>query len=299
LKKKLPLFVLTIKNSKREFLIKKRLNFLKIKYKIFYAIDGRNVKNYKILDKHFNKKKCLNELGRSMSRTEISNAEGHLRIYKYIIKRNILSAIIMEDDCYPSKELCNWMKLDFFLRNKNYEIIQIYHSDGFAHKKPSEVISLQYFLHKTCSTLPYTTCYQITKKACEYITIRSKKISRLADWPVNFYNTKISQFVVLPKLVSLHFNHINTSHNKKAWTNFTKMEKIKKFLPFYNFITALYFLLHIPFLSRKYKNYSYYKEKYLLPKIYFLKNLFLNSYINLKNISKDKNFYPSDLKNVQ
>ena len=272
---------------------------MKIKYKIFYAIDGRNVKNYKILDKLFNKKKSLNELGRSMSRTEISNAEGHLRIYKHIIKKNILNAIIMEDDCYPSKELCNWMKLDFFLRNKNYEIIQIYHSDGFAYKKPSEVISQKFFFHKTCFTLPYTTCYQITKNACEYIIVRNKKISRLADWPVNFYNTKINQLIVLPKLVSLHFNHINTSHNKEMWNNFVKMGKIKKFLPFYNFITALYFLLHIPFLLRKYKNYSYYKEKYLLPKIFFLKNLFLNRYISLKNISKDKNFYPLDLKNVQ
>lgn len=289
LKSKTPVFVLTIKDSKRERLIKKRLNFLRINYKIFYAINGKNKDNFKILSHKYDQKKCLNELGRNMTYTEISNAEGHLRIYKYIVDNNILNAVVMEDDCYPSKTLCDWLKLDyFFKKKKNYHVIQIYHSFGLIHRKPREFILGKFSLYKTCFTLSYTTCYQITKKACEYILSKNKKISRLADWPINFYNSKLNQFIALPHLVSLHFNHLNTSHNKDAWKNFDRMEKIKKFVPFYNIITALYFLFHVPFLLRKYKNYSYYKEKYLLPKIFFIKNLFSNNYINLNNISKNK-----------
>jgi glycosyl transferase family 25 len=289
LKSRIPVFVLTIKNSQRESLIKKRLNFLRINYKIFYAIDGKNKDNFKILRHKYNQKKSLNELGRNMTYTEISNAEGHLRIYKYILNNNILNAVIMEDDCYPSKNLSEWLKLDtFFSKKKEYDVIQIYHSFGLAYKKPHELILDRFYLHKTCFTLSYTTCYQITKRACKYILSRNKKISRLADWPINFYNSKLNQFVALPNLVSLHFNHLNTSHNQEAWKNFDKMEKIKKFVPLYNTITALYFLFHIPFFLKKYKSYSYYKEKYLLPKIFFFKALFSNNYINLKSNSKNE-----------
>ena len=282
--KKTPVFVLTVRNSQREFEIKKRLNFLKISFKFFYAINGRNVENFKILDTKYDKKKCINRLGREMTYTEISNAEGHLRIYKYIVKKNIFNAVIMEDDCYSSEVLPDWLKLYNFFKRRNYDIIQIYHSSGLVYKKPLEVILNKFYLYKTCFTLPYTTCYQITKKACKYILNRNKKISRLVDWPVNFYDGKLKQFIVLPRLTSLHFNHLNTSYNIEAWKNFGRIEKIRRFIPFYNFITALYFLFHIPFLLRKYKNYSYYKEKYLLPKIFFIKDLFSNNYINLKNI---------------
>lgn len=282
--KKTPVFVLTVRNSLREIQIKKRLNFLKISHKFFYAINGRNPENFKILETKYDKKKCINILGRDMTYTEISNAEGHLRIYKYIVKKNIFNAVIMEDDCYSSEALSDWLKLYNFFKRRDYDIIQIHHLSGFVYKKPAQVVYNKFFLHSTCFTLPYTTCYQITKKACEYILNRNKKISRPADWPLNFYNSNLRQFIVLPRLVSLHFNHLKTSHNKKIWKNFDKMEKIKRFVPFYNFITALYFLLHVPFLLRKYKNYSYYKEKYLLPKIFFIKSLFSNNYINLKNI---------------
>ena len=82
-----PVFLLTIKNSKRERLIKSKLNSLKIRYKVFYAINGNDKKNSKILNSFYNSRKCLNEIGRDMKLTEISNAEGHLRIYKYIVKK--------------------------------------------------------------------------------------------------------------------------------------------------------------------------------------------------------------------
>jgi hypothetical protein len=295
LKNKIPLFVLTIKNSKREYLIKKRLNFLKINYKIFYAIDARNPKNFKILKKKYDQKKCLSELGKDMSYAQISNSEGHLRIYKYIMKKNILNAVVIEDDCYPSKLLFDWLKLNSFFNNRKYDIIQIYHSHGFVYKKPVELITKKFSLHKACCVLPYATCYQITQKVCKYILSRNKLISRFSDWPINFHNSKIKQYAVLPYIASLHFNHINTSYQNNLWRKFIRVEEIKKFIPFYNLMTAFYFLSHVPFFIKRYKNYSYYKEKYLLKKIFYIKNLFFNCYINLENTIKNKKFYPNDL----
>jgi len=296
MKTQINVFVLTIKNSNREYLIKQRLNFLKINYKIFYAIDGRDPNNFKILQKKYNQKKCLNELGRDMKYTEISNAEGHLRIYQYIVNNNISNAVIMEDDCYPSKLLRDWLKLDYFFSKNKYDIIQIYHSYGLVYKNSFTLIPENFFLYKACFTIPYTTCYQISKKACKYIIKRNKKVSRLVDWPINFYNNKINQHVVLPYIVSLRFDHISTSYQKNLWIKFNKLKDIKKFIPFYNFISALYYFSHLPFFFGIVKNYSYYKEVFLLKKIFYFKNFFLSNFINLENIQKKKKLYPLDLR---
>ena len=289
-----PLFLLTIKNSQREFLIRRKLNFLNIKYKVFYAINGNDTKNYKILNKLYNSKKCLNQIGRDMKFTEISNAEGHLRIYKYIVKKNIANAVIMEDDCYPSKILKDWLGLYNNFNKKNFDIIQIYHSFGLVCRN-SKILISKFSIFKSCSVLPYTTCYQISKRTCKYILKKNKKISRLVDWPVNFSEKKIKQYAVLPYLVSLKYNHSETSYQKNIWKNFSILKKIKKFIPFYSILTATYFLSHFPYILGFYKNYSYFKEKYLWNKICYIKNIFLKNFLNLEETIKNKSYYPDDL----
>ncbi len=115
---KTPVFLVTLKNSKREKIIRKRLNFLKINYKVFYCIGGENPDKHKLLDSLSNQKKAINVYGRPLSYKEISNAECQLRIYKYILKNKISNAIVMEDDSYPSKIFSDWLKLSNFFRNK-------------------------------------------------------------------------------------------------------------------------------------------------------------------------------------
>jgi hypothetical protein len=201
----------------------------------------------------------------------------------------------MEDDCYPSKDFHYWLSLNKFFKNKKYDVIQIYHSFGLLPKKPAEVINQKFYVHKACFVIPYTTCYQISKKACKHIISKNKKITSYADWPINFNDDKIKQFAVLPNIVSVHHLHEKTSNQKKIWNNFQLMKKIKKYLPFYKLFGVLFYLLHIPFIFRVYKDYSYYKETYLLRNIFFLKNLFSNNYIDLEKISKNKLYYSSDL----
>jgi GR25 family glycosyltransferase involved in LPS biosynthesis len=294
--KTIPVFVLTLKDSLREKILRKRLNLLDVNYKIFYAINGKEKKNFKILNRFYDSVKSRQTIGRDMTFTEISNAEGHLRIYKYIIKKKISNAVIMEDDCWPSKILSQWLELGFFFSKQSYDIIQIYHSFGLIYKRPVKIISKIFSIHRCCFTLPYTTCYQISLKACNYIIKNNRKITQLVDWPIYFHKGKIKQFAVLPYLVSLQYNHFSTSYQGNLWKKFHILQNLKKIVPFYNFITALYFLSHIPFFFRLHKNYSYYKEKYLLRKIYYLKNLFFNNYIDLSNTFKNNHFYPSDLK---
>jgi GR25 family glycosyltransferase involved in LPS biosynthesis len=295
LNNKTPVFVLTIKDSLRENQITKRLNFLRINYKIFHAIDGKKSSNFKSLDRIYNKKKCISEMGREMSYPEISNAECHLRIYKYIIKKNISNAVIMEDDSYPSKDLHRWLKLNIFFKKKNYDVVQIYHSFGLIYNNSIKIVKNKFSIYRTCFTIPYATCYQISLKACKHIVSRNKIIFRISDWPINFYQSNLKQFAVLPHIVSLRHDHEATSCQKNIWDYYKAIKGVKKFIPFYNFITALFYLLHIPFILRIYKNYSYYKENYLLRKIFYIKSIFSNKYINLEKTIKNKYFYPSDL----
>jgi GR25 family glycosyltransferase involved in LPS biosynthesis len=295
--KKTPVCILTLKKSSRGNILKKKLDSLKINYKIFYAINGKEKKNFGVLEKKYDSIKSKQTIGREMTYTEISNAEGHLRIYNYIIKRNFLNAVIMEDDCYPSKLLCDWLKLYHFFKNKNYNIIQIYHSFGLVKKIPEKIILNRFSLHKACFTIPYTTCYQITKKTCQYIIAKNKKIFRLGDWPINFHNSKIKQYAVLPYIVMLRHDHAETSFQRELWKKFSIIKKTKKLIPFYNLISALYFLLHIPFFLGIYRNYSYYKELFLLRKFFFIRNFFSSNYINLEKTLMNKKFYPNDLLN--
>lgn len=282
-----PVFLLTLKNSKREFKIKKKLNLLGIKYKIFYAIDGSAKKNYEILDKAYDKKKSIYQLGRKMNYTEISNAEGHLRIYKYIVKNNIKDAVIIEDDCDPSKLLVKWLKIGKFFQNKKCEIIMLFHIVGMTQKKIYKKISNTFNLYEAAFVIPCTTCYQISNTACKIILKNNKKISRLVDWPINFYKGQIKQFAIIPRVVSLTKNHLESSYQKKNWKKQLFLKKIKKYVPFYNFLTAIYYLSHLPFFFGGINDYSYYKEKYLLKKILYIKNIFSSKYINLEDFNKN------------
>jgi GR25 family glycosyltransferase involved in LPS biosynthesis len=281
-KNKIPVFLLTVKGSIRENQIKKRLRSLGIAFKIFYAIDAKNTSNHKILNKIFDKKKCKLVLGRLMNFVEISNAECHLRIYKYILSQKISNAIIMEDDCYPYQSLKDWIDSFVVFSKKNFDVIQIYHSFGLVFKKPEKVINKKFFLHKACFTIPYTTCYQISRNACKYFLKKNKKIFRTGDWSINFSDKKLSQYACLPRLVSLCRNHESTSSQKHIWEKYKKKEKLKKYIPFYKILVIFFYLLHIPFILRIYKDYGYYKDVYLLRNYYYLKNIIFNKYLNLE-----------------
>lgn len=292
---KTPVFLVTLKNSKREKIIRKRLNFLKINYKVFYCIGGENPDKHKLLDSLCNQKKAINVYGHPLSYKDISNAECHLRIYKYILRNKISNAIVMEDDSYPSKIFSDWLKLSNFFRNKKYDIIHLYHNCGLVYKNSHKLISGKFSLYKTCHTLQYTTCYQISQKACKYILSKNKVISRLTDWPVDFNKTNLKQFAVLPYLTSVIYNHQNTSLQPELWKRFYIIERIKKFIPFYNLLTSLYYLSHVPFILRIHKNYSFYKEKFLIKKIFYIQSIFFDNFINLEKTLKEKSFYPKDL----
>lgn len=276
-----PVYLLTIRNSKREFIIKKKLDLLKIKYKIFYAIDGRDPVNFGTLDRYYDSKKSHYHLGREMTYFEKSCAEGHQRIYKYIIKKNIKNAVIIEDDCKPSKLLLKWLNLNDYFKKNEYDIIQIFHSFGKVYKSSCRKI-MNFSIYQSCFVIPYTTCYQISQNACRHIVKKNKKIGRLVDWPINIHEGKIKQYVVMPDLVSLFPDHMTTSAQVDLWKFHSFLKLLKKIIPFYDVFTTIYYFSHLPYIFSSARDYSYYKEKFLMKKIFYIKALFSsNEYIDI------------------
>lgn len=58
-----------------------------------------------------------------------------------------------------------------------------------------------------------------------------------------------------------------------------------------------YYVLFIPFLLRKYKNFDYYTEYYFEKYFYKLINPIFNLYIDIDKIYTLKSSYPKDLEN--
>jgi glycosyl transferase family 25 len=305
LKKKIPVFVVTIKNSLREKSIVARLNHLKFNYKLFYSIDGNDPKNYYFLKKKYNQFISESIRTKIMTYQEISIAYAHLEIYKYIVKNKIAAAVIMEDDCFPSKNLVNWVNYNYGKIN-NFDIINFYTISGYLEKKPYFITENKFKIFKACTHIPNATCYQINLNACKYILKKSNgKVFSVADWPVLFSKRELMLYSVIPLIAGLHHDHLSTATNKSLWKNRNYLKIIKKFIPFYDILTAIYYVLHIPILIGKNVwggsganfdlKYSFYREYYLDKKIFYIKNLFSKKFIRLERYENEKVFYARDL----
>jgi hypothetical protein len=113
-------------------------------------------------------------------------------------------------------------------------------------------------------------------------------------------------FQTLPFLIfpdDKGFSFINKDRVKLEKTLFKNFRKfIYKFFgikftnTILNFLRIPYYILFIPFLLRKYKNFDYYVEYYF--EKYFLKlvNPVFNFYIDVEKICYLKSSYPKDLK---
>ena len=286
LKEKIPIFVLTIRGSKREKIIRKRLNKLGLRYKIIYGLNAKIKKNINFLKKIYDKKKANILLERDLNYSDIACSFGHIKIYKHIVKKNIEYAIIMEDDCQPSKSFVDWVLINYDLFNK-LDFIQFYSNSGLIFKKPHIVLGNNFSLHRAKTHLPLATCYQINLKSCKFLLKYFKeKIFQTNDFPAYYINKKIKQFFVLPIIANPSLNHFYSSSNKNIWASVRFFDQIKKIIPFYNFLNSLLHISHIPFIFFFIKKYSYkfYKKHFLEYKYKVFTNFFYKKYLNMPEL---------------
>jgi GR25 family glycosyltransferase involved in LPS biosynthesis len=294
---KIKVFVLSLKNSKRTKLIKKRLKDIKINFKILYGINGKKKINYQKLEKLYNKKKTQNYIGRQLSYPEIAASYAHISAYKIIIKKKIKSAIIMEDDIYPSKALKCWIKNNVSIKNNYILGFYSYPALGFVYKKAKKIIAnCKIKIHDSRTHLFNGSCYQININTCKKILkFTNGKVSGFSDWPFNLKKNKINLGVTLPYLNTFFKNISYTSDSRNEYD--IKLFKFTEKFPdvFQAVLRFFYYISYLSFFVRKYSNVDFYNEQFFSKYFVQIKNLFTNKYYNTKKIFFDKNFYFDDL----
>jgi len=168
-----------------------------------------------------------------MRGTEIANAYGHIKIYKYIIKNKIPRAIIFEDDVWPKNNFVNFYNKNF--KYKYTDLLVFASNTGYIEKQ--ETNFYQYKIHKYISHFNGTGAYSINLKTCKKIIKDTNgNVGNVADWPINFIENNIELVIILPPVVKLIKQ--NSSYLQKDRNKLIKDYSIKKlflilFLIFY------------------------------------------------------------------
>jgi GR25 family glycosyltransferase involved in LPS biosynthesis len=290
-------FVISLKGSNRINLIQNRLKDLKIKYEIFYGINGKDKKNYSKLIKNYNSLKTEKYIGRKLAFPEIAASLSHINIYKLILRKKIRSAIIIEDDAYPSETFAKWIKRN--VKISNNIILSFYcYPSGFLNIRGSKTFINGVSIHEAITHVNNSSCYQINLKTCKKILKLTKgKVCGVADWPFNFKKDKISLFSTIPYLTIMddHFESSTALEREKTL-------KINFFISFlqdnvsFNFIKNLLNLFLISYLFKKRMNFYFYKEQFFEKSKVYFKDLFTKKFLNTYKIYKNKNYYAVDLR---
>jgi len=275
----IPIFIQSFKGSYKLDGLICRLKKLKLRYKIIYSLNLTKPSKRKINKKIYDSKKANQKLGREMGGAEIACAYGHIKIYKYIIKKNIPRAIIFEDDAWPTNEFASWYKKNHTYNN--IDLLSFISTSGHI-KKETENFK-EYKVHKYVSHFNGTPAYLINLKSCKKIIKFSQgMVAMVADWPINLINHNIRSAIILPNLVKLVKQ--NSSFLKKERKKITKDFFIKKIIPNFilDFLLTFYYIFYIPYILGRYQNLDVYEEHFVDKRIIRIKNFFTRNYIQIK-----------------
>ncbi len=290
-------FVISLKESNRTKKIIKRLKYLKISYEIFYGINGHKKRNFSKLLSVYEKKKTQNYIGRQLAFPEIAASLSHINIYKMIIRRGIKSAIIIEDDAYPSKILSKWIKLNVKIVDNS--ILSFYsYPSGYLSKVGKKTRIKNVKIHEAVTHINNSSCYQINLNTCKkIIKITNGKVCGVGDWPFNFKKDNIILSSTIPYLTIM--DDVFDSGTAPAREKFLKQNRLinllNKSILFMIFKNLVYLSL-IPFFIKKTMHFNFYKEQFLEKSFFFFKNMFIKNNISTYSIFKDDKYYFYDLR---
>jgi GR25 family glycosyltransferase involved in LPS biosynthesis len=298
MKNTIKVFIIALKQSKRVKKITSRLKKFKINYKIINGIDGNQYFKKKKLHTISDKKKILFNTGREMSPSEIGAAASHIKIYKLIVKKKILQAIIMEDDALPSQKISKWISNK--IKVENNEIISFYSNPGgYLEKNSDRYVFDDIKVHRSKTHLYNSACYQINNFTCKKILkITNGKVIGFPDWPFNTLKHKISLNVTIPFLSITDDggkSFLRDSRNKILKKN--KEYNFKNILPkkIVPILSFFYYFFFIQFFFSKKKSFFNYLEHFFIKKLYILINFFTNFYIDHNKTYWNIKFYAKDL----
>ena len=140
----------------------------------------------------------------------------------------------------------------------------------------------------------------------KFLKITNGKTIGVGDYPFNFSKNGIKLMLTIPFMGYPDDKGFSYLSDERKYTERPLLINFRKFLykifgiklinTIFNFFRIPYYILFIPFLFRKYKNFDYYIEYYFEKYFYKLINPIFNFYIDIQNIYTLKSSYPKDLK---
>ncbi|HAU5545175.1 glycosyltransferase family 25 protein [Proteus mirabilis] len=234
---KIPIYVISIKNSPRKKNIEKELekyNFSYIDAVVGADEDSKTIEN--INTQEWVKKRY----GRILSYGEIGCSLSHIKAYQEIIENNIEWAIIFEDDIIIEKNIENLLNIDKKLLNKNTLYIlgaqQYLNSEKLIIKTKKESIKVDkdiIFYHTLYSSkyIYRTASYLINKDTAKKILdFTNHKFCIADDWYI-FNKYKLFNKIYISNLI-YHPEPINNQSTieKERSANFIKRSFIRTVL---------------------------------------------------------------------
>ena len=304
---KTSIFILSMPNSPRLPYLEKRLKAIGIKkYKVFNGSYGKTPKERHKIYSFYNKVFAKDYIGREMSFNEIGAATTSIKVYRYIVKKNIKNSIIMTDDIYPSIILKQWIENKIFF--KGNQVIGFFCApSGFLEKENYKTIfsKEKIFIHTARTHIFVSQCMQVTLGFCKkYLKVTKGKVSGQNDFPFNLRKNKIKISQTIPYLAYPADRGISfVSSDRESCNKAIFSKKIKNIITsflilkkLFFFVRAIYYLSYLGYFIQSKGNLDYYNEYYFEKSKIFIINFFTNKYIDIYKIIQKKDNYPKDLK---
>lgn len=309
MKKKIQIFIMSMKRSRRRKYLISKLKKLNLKYKIFYGIDEGNVKGKKIVYSNYDRLAVLKYLGRDMGFNEIGGMYTVLRIMKYAVEKKLKNIIIFDDDFYPSSLLKEWVNKKIYFEGK--KIVQFHCKGyGFLKKKSIKVLNNKVRIYYAKTHLNNFGAAQLTYEYMKsFLEITGGKVTGVGDYPIdlNKYNLQLMQtipFLGYPDDRNQSFLQNDRDFLKKNFEykiinclkDINKKNGFIKNRKIINFLKIIYYLSFVPyFLKTKITLHSYYVH-FFHKALCNLINYFFKCYLDVDNIHSSSKSYPKDLK---
>jgi glycosyl transferase, family 25 len=206
----IPIFVISLPGSSRFDFLKQQLTKFNIPFERLDAIDGSKIEE-NALGQIYDERRALRKIGRPLARGEIGNALSHRKAWHIILERNLMAALVLEDDAIIDQTFCSFLRTVKAIPN-HVGFLSLYTHDGVVFRRPSATLG-EFRLHAAALGLPSTVGYIIKPKYARRLLGLSARIEVPTDCPSN--HLMGAQYLVFPMPVS-HTMHESSIQPERA-----------------------------------------------------------------------------------
>ncbi|MCY4316117.1 MAG: glycosyltransferase family 25 protein [Roseovarius sp.] len=193
----IPIFIVSIHDAvKRRLQLISQLEDLNLNYELFNAVDFRNGVP-QIIEHLIDHKGFMQNFSRDILSTEVGCAFSHHMIYRKIIRQNLNSAIILEDDAILSDGFAELANKDVSIK---FDLLLLDHLGAYVNKNDGhELVTTSKAFILKYNKVYLTTGYLIKYSAADYLVKNTLPLSNTADWPIDI--TAMHCYAAYPRLV--------------------------------------------------------------------------------------------------